>query len=74
MVDCAFIFPEDDPREFLEVLRPAIHVKGGDYTVDIIEREVVERHGGTVKTVSFVKGRSTTSLIRKAGAGPVLGS
>jgi len=31
MVDYAFIFPENDPTAFLEVLRPDIHVKGGDY-------------------------------------------
>ncbi len=65
MVDAAFIFREDDPRAFLEILRPDIHVKGGDYGADMIEREVVERFGGTIAIVPFVKGYSTTSLVEK---------
>ena len=65
MVDHAFVFREDDPRAFLEVLRPDIHVKGGDYRENIIEKKVVEKHGGTVKIVSFLKDRSTTSLVEK---------
>jgi glycerol-3-phosphate cytidylyltransferase len=65
MVDAAFIFREDDPRAFLEILRPDIHVKGGDYGADLLEREVVERFGGRVAIVSLVKGYSTTNLVDK---------
>jgi rfaE bifunctional protein nucleotidyltransferase chain/domain len=65
MVDAAFIFREDDPREFIETLKPDLHVKGGDYTRDIIERESVERNGGKVAIVSYVTGFSTTSIIKK---------
>jgi rfaE bifunctional protein nucleotidyltransferase chain/domain len=65
MVDFAFIFREDDPRPFLEVLRPDVHVKGGDYAEDIIEKPVVEKNGGKIKIVSFLKDHSTTSLIAK---------
>jgi len=65
MVDAAFIFRENDPRAFLEILRPDIHVKGGDYGRDLIERHVVESHGGAVKLVSFAKGYSTTSIVEK---------
>ena len=63
MVDGAFIFRENDPRQFLDVLQPDVHVKGGDYTNDIIERETVERHGGRVAIVSYVNGFSTTSIV-----------
>lgn len=65
MVDGAFVFREDDPRAFLEVLKPDVHVKGGDYTDAIIERETVEKHGGRINIVSYAKGFSTTSLVRK---------
>jgi rfaE bifunctional protein nucleotidyltransferase chain/domain len=65
MVDAAFIFREDDPRAFLETLMPDLHVKGGDYTENIIERETVERHGGKVAIVSYVRGFSTTSIMKK---------
>lgn len=70
-VDCAFIFGEDDPRAFLEVLRPDVHVKGGDYPQNIIERPVVEKHGGEVRIVSMHAGFSTSSIvgrIRSAGS------
>ncbi len=65
MVDCAFIFREDDPREFIEMLRPDIHVKGGDYSEEIIEKPVVEKFGGRIRIVSFLAGRSTTSLVQR---------
>jgi rfaE bifunctional protein nucleotidyltransferase chain/domain len=65
MVDYAFIFREADPRAFLEILRPDIHVKGGDYTGEIIEKQVVEKFGGKIRIVSYVKDHSTTSLVEK---------
>jgi rfaE bifunctional protein nucleotidyltransferase chain/domain len=65
MVDAVFIFREDDPRSFLETLRPDIHVKGGDYTPDIIERETVERYGGRVAIVSYVNGFSSSLIIER---------
>ena len=65
MVDAVFLFNEDDPRAFIETLKPEVHVKGGDYTSAIIEKEAVERNGGIVRIVSFLKNHSTTSLIRK---------
>ena len=65
MVDCAFIFTEDDPRAFLKIIKPDIHIKGGDYTEEIIEKPVVEAHGGKISIVSFKEGRSTTGIINK---------
>jgi glycerol-3-phosphate cytidylyltransferase len=68
MVDAAFIFREDDPRAFLEMLRPDIHVKGGDYIANVVEKSVVEKYGGEIRIVSFLQGRSTTSLVRQIRA------
>lgn len=64
-VDCVFIFDEDDPCVFLESIRPDIHVKGGDYTEDIIEKPVVESHGGKIAIVSFKEGYSTSNIVKK---------
>jgi rfaE bifunctional protein nucleotidyltransferase chain/domain len=64
MVTGAFIFHEDDPREFLKILKPDVHVKGGDYTEDIIEKPVVEAGGGRICIVSLSAGRSTSGIIR----------
>lgn len=63
MVECAFVFEEDDPRAFIEILKPDIHVKGGDYTSDIIEKDTVERNGGRVEIVPFMDHRSTSSIV-----------
>ncbi len=65
MVDCAFIFYEEDPRAFLAVIKPDIHVKGGDYSEDIIEKPVVEANGGEISIVSFKDGCSTTDIVSK---------
>lgn len=65
-VDAVVIFEEDTPIELLEVVRPHVHVKGGDYQVDDLpEKEVVERHGGRIVIIGLVPGRSTTNLIQK---------
>ena len=65
VVDAAFIFYEDDPLTFLEILRPTIHVKGGDYSENIIEKPIVEKYGGKIQIVSFLNGFGTTSIINK---------
>ena len=63
-VDYVTIFPELDPINLLSVLKPNIHVKGGDYTIErVIEREVVEANGGKVIVGLNVPGKSTTDLI-----------
>jgi len=74
MVDCTFIFPEDDPQQFLRVLKPDIHVKGGDYSPESLpERKIVEQYGGQIRIVSFVDGYSTTSIVKKINrnTGPI---
>jgi D-glycero-beta-D-manno-heptose 1-phosphate adenylyltransferase len=66
MVDYTFIFTEPDPKKFLQIIKPDIHVKGGDYTPESLpEREVVESNGGKIVIVSFVNGYSTTSIVNK---------
>jgi rfaE bifunctional protein nucleotidyltransferase chain/domain len=63
-VDYVMIFPELDPVQFLSELRPDIHVKGGDYTLDqVIERETVESLGGKLRLIPGVPGKSTSGLI-----------
>jgi bifunctional ADP-heptose synthase (sugar kinase/adenylyltransferase) len=65
-VDHVLLFAEDTPHELLRVIRPDVLVKGGDWPIDrIIGRDVVERRGGTVKTIPLVPGMSTTALIQR---------
>jgi len=64
-VDYVVIFPEFTPISLLSELKPNIHVKGGDYTVEqLVEREVVEANGGKVIVGLNVPGKSTTNLIQ----------
>ena len=65
-VDYVVIFPEPDPLNLITALQPDVLVKGGDWPIDrIIGRDVVERRGGSVKTIPLVPGMSTTALIQK---------
>ena len=65
-VDYVVIFSEPDPLNLITALQPDVLVKGGDWPIDrIIGRDVVERRGGSVKTIPLVPGMSTTALIQK---------
>lgn len=66
-VDAVTIFTEDTPVELLEVLRPQVHVKGGDYSLEELpEAGVVQRHGGRIVLIDLVPGRSTTATIARS--------
>lgn len=63
-VDAVCLFDEDTPKEIIEVLKPDVLVKGGDYTIDkIVGADFVMSHGGSVEIVPFVQGYSTSFLI-----------
>jgi D-beta-D-heptose 7-phosphate kinase/D-beta-D-heptose 1-phosphate adenosyltransferase len=68
-VDDVIVFGEDTPVEALRELRPDVFVKGGDYTAaEIPETAVLAEWGGSVVTVPFLDGRSTTELVSRARA------
>ncbi|KAB2922461.1 MAG: D-glycero-beta-D-manno-heptose 1-phosphate adenylyltransferase [Bacteroidetes bacterium] len=63
-VDAAVLFDEDTPLALITSLVPDVLVKGADYAVEnIVGREVVEKAGGTVRTIEFVPDRSTTGIV-----------
>jgi len=65
-VDFITIFDEDTPKRLIEKLSPDVLVKGGDWKKkDIVGADFVRSRGGRVVTVPFVKGYSTTSIIKK---------
>ncbi len=66
VVDYLTAFSEDTPLEVLQVLRPDLLVKGGDYTPDqVVGRDLVESYGGLCRTLAFSPGYSTTSVIER---------
>jgi|TARA_R110002124_G_scaffold115103_3_gene270793 D-glycero-beta-D-manno-heptose 1-phosphate adenylyltransferase len=69
-VDAVILFDEPTPSELIETVKPDILVKGDDYTVEnIAGADFVLSRGGEVKTISLVKGYSTSSLIEKIKKG-----
>ena len=63
-VDYVTTFDELDPLALITSLQPNVLVKGGDWTKEqTIGKEVVERSGGEVVIIPFVKGASTSNLI-----------
>ncbi len=65
-IDYLVIFDEDTPYALIELLRPDILVKGGDYLAEeVVGKEIVESYGGRVELISFVDGKSTTNIIDK---------
>jgi len=65
-VDAIVLFDDDTPLDLITQLMPDILVKGADYTIDnIVGAKEVIANGGEVKTIDFVDGFSSTSIIQK---------
>ena len=65
-VDLVVAFDEDTALETVEIARPDIYVKGGDYEMDQIpEGRAVIAYGGQVKAIAFEHDRSTTKTLAK---------
>src|SRR6185295_9878370 len=67
-VDLVAIFPDVRATEVIKATRPAIYVKGGDYTLETLNAEEVaalQEVGAEIKTLPLVPGKSTTCLIKK---------
>ena len=65
-VDYVVVFPELTVGPLLEALRPDVHCKGTDYTVDSVpEREIVRAYGGRTAIVGDPKDHSTRDLLAR---------
>ncbi len=63
-VDAVVLFDEDTPTELIRMLRPTLHVKGGDYADEALpEAEAVAEGGGQVVILPLVGTMSTSSVI-----------
>ena len=67
-VDLVTVFPQIRATQFIVAIRPAIYVKGGDYsaeTLDEEERGVLKEIGAEIRLVPFEAGHSTSGLIEQ---------
>ena len=65
-VDYVTIFPEPTVTPLLELLRPDVHCKGTDYTIESVpERDTVLRYGGRIAIVGDPKDHSTRDLLAR---------
>jgi len=70
MVDLVVLFEEDTPLELIRTIQPDVLVKGGDWSIEeIVGSEFVLAKGGSVKSLTFVEGYSTTNLEQKIQKG-----
>ena len=59
-------FAEDTPYSLISSIIPDVLVKGGDWTADqIVGSDIVHAHGGEVKSLKFVDGKSTTRIVER---------
>jgi bifunctional ADP-heptose synthase (sugar kinase/adenylyltransferase) len=72
-VDFAVSFDEQTPYELIKAIVPDVLVKGADWRKDapkgseghIVGSDVVLEAGGTVDTITYVPGLSTTSIVER---------
>jgi rfaE bifunctional protein nucleotidyltransferase chain/domain len=70
-VDYVVVFPEPTVGPLLQELRPDVHCKGTDYTVETVpEREIVKAYGGRTAIVGDPKDHSTRDLLARIAAAP----
>jgi D-glycero-beta-D-manno-heptose 1-phosphate adenylyltransferase len=69
-VDYVVVFPDVTVERLLTLLKPDVHCKGTDYTVDTVpERAVVAAYGGRTAIVGDAKDHATRDLIARVKAG-----
>lgn len=65
-VDYTFLFNEDTPDTFLQKIKPDIHVKGGDYTLETLpEAKTLLALGSKVVFIPLTEGKSSSNVIEK---------
>ena len=66
-VDYIVPFPEDTPKQIIELIRPDVLTKGADWKdKGVVGAEFIESYGGRVELIDLVEGYSTTKTIERA--------
>ncbi|MBC8416695.1 MAG: D-glycero-beta-D-manno-heptose 1-phosphate adenylyltransferase [Candidatus Cloacimonetes bacterium] len=60
------IFEDDTPYMLIDHIKPDVLVKGGDWKPkEIVGSDIVLANGGSVRSLSYKEGNSTSSIINK---------
>lgn len=67
-VDYVVIFKEATPLELIKLLKPDVLIKGADWKNKyIVGSDIVAAYGGKVATINYLRGRSTSNIIKRVG-------
>ncbi len=67
-VDAVVVFHDERATALIDAIRPHVYAKGGDYTVDSLNREerrALENAGTEIRILPLVPGKSTTKTINR---------
>lgn len=65
LVDYVVLFAEDTPLKLIRAIQPDILAKGGDWKKEaIVGADLVEARGGRILRVPYIRGRSSTGLLK----------
>ena len=65
-VDFVTSFSQDTPLQIIKLLKPDILIKGADWSKnEIVGKEAIESSGGSVITLPYIKGYSSSRIINK---------
>jgi rfaE bifunctional protein nucleotidyltransferase chain/domain len=65
-VDAVTLFDEPTPYDLIKLVQPDVLVKGSDYKPeDIVGYDIVTSRGGSVKTIDFLAGYSTSAIEKR---------
>lgn len=65
-VDYVVLFDESSPSNLLDEIKPDVHTKGADYSVETLpEADIIMKNGGKIEFIKFVEGKSTTTTLEK---------
>jgi rfaE bifunctional protein nucleotidyltransferase chain/domain/rfaE bifunctional protein kinase chain/domain len=66
-VDLVTSFDTDSPVQLLELVRPDVYAKGGDYTAEMLpETPVVAAMGGEVHILDYLADHSTSAIVARS--------
>lgn len=70
MIDYVYCFDDDTPIKVIDMIKPDIYTKGGDYSLDNMigngfGENYIKSYGGKAVIIKRIEGKSTSDIIKK---------